>query len=103
MLTSTCLEKSSEKNCLRAFVVTLGATEWFFTSMSSFMSLQSTFLAALVVTLGAAERIVTSMSSLMVLQTSLLCECFVTIAAKDWDSSFTSLHVSLTSVRVGLR
>ena len=59
---------SSEKNCLRAFVVTLRATEWFFTSVGSFMAPQSTYLVAFVVTLGASEWFITSVGSLMALQ-----------------------------------
>ena len=73
---------SLQINWLSAFVLTLGAAEWFFTSVDSFMDLQTTLFWAFVVTLRAAEWFVTSVNFLMCLQIALLCKCSLTIAAR---------------------
>ena len=65
-----------------AFVVTLGATEWFTTSVGSFVSLQSTWTWAFVVTLGATEWLVTSVGSFMSSMHLMLSICSHT--ANNW-------------------
>ena len=54
--------------CCFAFVVTLGAAEWFLTSVDSFMLLQVAWCYAFVVTLGAAKWFIKSEDSFMNLQ-----------------------------------
>ena len=51
-----------------AFVVTLGAAEWFIPSVNSFMPPQISRACTLVLTLGAAEWFIPSVGSFMLPQ-----------------------------------
>ena len=59
-----------QSTCCFAFVVTLGAAEWFITSVSSFMSLQIAFLVKRFFTHGAAVCLFFGMNIVMSFQST---------------------------------